>query len=91
MNEARGRKHDLTPRGGTPVDLDEYWRELGAYLDSVPERIAELKERLVAAMAPYDAFDVIANVLFANLPLDPETYRESTHEGLAAYAEYAAR
>jgi hypothetical protein len=76
--------------GPTPVDLDKYWRELGAYLDSVPERIAELKERLVVAMAPYDAFDVIANVLFANLPLDPETYRESTHEGLAAYAEYAA-
>jgi hypothetical protein len=76
--------------GPTPVDLDEYWRELGAYLDSVPQRIAELKQQLVEAMAPCDAFDVIANVLFANLPLNPETYRESTHEGLAAYAEYAA-
>jgi hypothetical protein len=76
--------------GPTPINLDEYWRELGEYLDSVPERIADLKGRLVAAMAPHDAFDVIANVLFANLPLDPETYRESTHEGLAAYAEYAA-
>lgn len=76
--------------GPTPADLDEYWQSLGAYLDSVPERIAELKQQLVAAMAPYDAFDVISNVLFANLPLDPETYRESTHEGLAAYAEYAA-
>jgi hypothetical protein len=76
--------------GPKPIDLDEYWRELGAYLDSVPERIAELKERLVVAMAPYDAFDVISNVLFANLPLNPETYRESTHGGLAAYAECAA-
>lgn len=74
----------------TPINLEEYWRELGAYLDSVPERIAEIKGRLVAAMAPHDAFDVIADVLFANLPLDPETYRETTHQGLAAYAEYAA-
>src|SRR4051794_11411339 len=76
--------------GPSPVDLDKYWEELGAFLDAVPDKIGELKGQLIQAMAPYDAFDVITNLLFANLPLDPETYRETAHLGLVVYAEYAA-
>ena len=37
----------------------------------------------------FNTFDVLANITFSQLAYDPETYKEATHEGLSAVAEYA--
>lgn len=51
---------------------------------------AEIAASLIDGMAPYDAFDIVGNMLLYNLPIDPETYRESEHDGQLANVEYAA-
>lgn len=53
-------------------------------------RATEIETSLVDQMAPYDAFDIVANMLLYNAPIDPETYRESEHTGQIANVEYAA-
>lgn len=73
-----------------PFDPEEHWARLEAFLDDIPSALSELKDQLLEAMAAFDAFDIISNLLFANLPLRPDDYRESEHEGLIALVEYAA-
>lgn len=41
-------------------------------------------------MSAYDAFDVLANLWFLNVPLDLENYEEGAHGGLHSRVEYAA-
>jgi hypothetical protein len=53
-------------------------------------RIKEGLDGLRASMAPYDAFDVVANLAFANEPFDAETYRQTEHPGLGAIVELGA-
>ncbi len=43
-----------------------------------------------AELAPHDGFDVIANLLLENLPMNPDTYKETEHPGLSVVAEIAA-
>jgi hypothetical protein len=66
----------------------------GPALDDIvaeaPARIAALREELVEVLAPFDAFDVIANLWVVNSPFDPDTYRESAQEGLMSVSDYVA-
>lgn len=81
----------------TSVDVEgpdaltpDQFRELrDEFFAGIPARLEILKAEVVEAMAEFDAFDVIANLLLANLPFDVESYRESEHEGLIALVEYA--
>lgn len=50
-------------------------------------RIKEGLDDLRTSMAPYDAFDVVANLTFANEPFDAETYRQTEHPGLGVIIE----
>jgi hypothetical protein len=56
----------------------------------LPDELAKLRDELRTLFAPYDAFDVVANLWLVNVPADPETYRESMDEGLLAIPEVAA-
>lgn len=45
----------------------EEFRQLSdEFFSGVPERLQALKDEVVEAMAPFDAFDVLANLLIAN-------------------------
>lgn len=81
-----------TDRAGAGSGLE--WPE-GAQPGSGPEdlsdlesQIDELREKLAFALGSYDAFDLIANLWVVNSPFDPDTYRESTQEGLMSVSDY---
>lgn len=75
--------------------LDQYqgqhgeidWDAVGAEARSETD---EIEASLIEQMAPYDAFDIVGNMLLYNIPSDPETYRESEHDGQLVNVEYAA-
>jgi hypothetical protein len=69
--------------GESPQDLRRTAEELR-------QRIHRWADEVTHDMAPYDAFDVVVNVSFSNMPLDPDAYKESQHSGLLAIVEYAA-
>jgi hypothetical protein len=71
-------------------DYAEWVRGRDAMVAELPGRIAELREELRQQLAPFDAFDVIADLWLANVPKDRESYRESTEEGLLVIPELAA-
>lgn len=85
------RKHRWTPAKGrraapAPATDDAIWplaEDVEANLDAELARARSLIE-------VHDGFDVVANTLLANLPHDPDTYKESTHRGLVVLAELAA-
>ncbi len=58
--------------------------------EEIQERIGELRVELIAALAPYDVFDAVANLWVVNSPFDPDTYQESAQEGLMAVSDYVA-
>jgi hypothetical protein len=62
--------------------------DLAKVREETEEEVRRLADRARASMAPYDAFDVISHLLFRNIPLDPDAYGESTHEGLLAIVEF---
>ncbi|MEZ5060809.1 MAG: hypothetical protein R2700_04720 [Solirubrobacterales bacterium] len=70
--------------------LKRYRAETEAWVESIPEQLEALRERLRATIAPYDAFDVLSNVWVANTPADPDAYKESSEEGLLVIPEYVA-
>ena len=49
-----------------------------------------LREALRELFGRFNAFDVVAILWLVNSPRNPETYRESTHKGLAVIPELAA-
>jgi hypothetical protein len=73
------RREDLGTTDFEPWDLEEIQR-----------RIAELRVELIDFLAPYDVFDVVANLWVVNSPFDPDTYQESAQEGLMAVSDYVA-
>ena len=45
-------------------------------------------EQLRKQLKPYNSFDIISNISFINLFVDPEKYKEYAHEGLQFIVEY---
>lgn len=52
----------------------------------IPRKAEQLRKQL----KPYNSFDIIANISFINLFVDPEKYKEYAHEGLQFIVEYIA-
>ena len=50
----------------------------------IPHKAEQLRKQL----KPYNSFDIIANISFINLFVDPEKYKEYAHEGLQFIVEY---
>lgn len=63
-------------------------------LDQALEIVTADRDRLAAELrgliTNLDCFDVVANLLLANLPRDNDSYIESEHEGLPSVAELVA-
>ncbi len=59
-------------------------------LDELEPELAHALERARTLVEGHDGFDVAANLMLGNLPLDPDTYKESTHPGLIVLAELGA-
>jgi hypothetical protein len=72
------------------MTLEEFRQVRDDFFEGIPARIETLKRELVEEMAPFDAFDLLTNLLIVNLPVNAEKYKESEHQGLIAYVEYAA-
>jgi hypothetical protein len=53
-------------------------------------KLAEAAQRIFDAIAPFDGFDVLELVRLHNALANPETYRETEHEGSAAVIELIA-
>jgi hypothetical protein len=79
-----------------PEDPGEAREDLGATdvepwdPEEIRRRIAGLRGELTDFLAPYDVFDVVANLWVVNSPFDPDTYQESAQEGLMAVSDYVA-
>jgi hypothetical protein len=77
---------------GTEVDGAESAVEAAEGISDLvaesPARIAALRQELTGLLAPFDAFDVVANLWVVNSPFDPDTYRESAQEGLMSVSDY---
>ncbi|MHB8246709.1 MAG: hypothetical protein ACYDGN_15430 [Acidimicrobiales bacterium] len=54
------------------------------------EDVRKASRRIAALAEPFDAFDVLECVRLSEAPHNPETYRETEHEGSAAAIELAA-
>lgn len=68
------------------------WTELVSELDGgeFDDAIALRERQLADLVEPYDAFHLLSNLYFAQVPLDANAYVESEDEGLAAIPELAA-
>jgi len=59
------------------------------FANELPDRIRDLRAELRQRLSAFDAFDAIANLWLANVPLSPDSYRESTEDGLLVIPELA--
>lgn len=74
--------------------LGGFVRDVGAdpmsLLAAIRSSTHESAVSAVSAAMPYDVFDVLAGVLLSQVPTNPDTYRETEHEGSVALVEFAA-
>lgn len=70
--------------------FQEWLRARDEMVAELPAQIAELRKEIADQLAPFDAFDVVADLWLANVPRDREAYKESTEEGLLVIPELAA-
>ncbi len=69
----------------------EKFRDAGRkFFERLPAEYEAGIARLQETLAPHDAFDILAWLWMANSLMNPETYKEWEHEGLAAAVELAA-
>ncbi len=68
---------------GQSATAEEARQTLDEQLRIAVERVVELTE-------PFDAFDIIECLKLSESVVNPETYKETEHEGLAAIVELAA-
>jgi hypothetical protein len=71
-------------------DYAEFKELMRKQVANLPTELARIRTELGELFAPFDAFDVVAYLWLMNVPSDPETYRESSDEGMLAIPEAAA-
>jgi hypothetical protein len=92
---ARGKRSAIELEEGLPFTVSFFegtaskekmvrWRE--EMLDWLHEQ-HEILERL---LLQHDPFDMLGNLIMVEIAHNPETYKETEHEGLAAVVEYIA-
>ena len=65
-------------------EFEAFQEAMRSEWEDAPRRSRELSEQIAELLAPYDAFDVLADLWMRNVPKDPDTYRESLADGLPA-------
>lgn len=61
---------------------------LASLCPKLEKNIPQKAEQLGKQLRDYNSYDIIANVSFVNLFVDPEKYKEYAHEGLQFIVEY---
>lgn len=64
--------------------------DFASAMESARREFAAAVQRICDVAAPYDVFDVVQSLKLAEATANPETYRETEHEGLAAAIELGA-
>ena len=76
---------------GEQEQAEQFRAEIRKLAENAPQKIKELQADLVSTLlAPFDAFDIVANLWMVNTPKDPNTYRESDQAGLMCIPDYVA-
>ena len=74
----------------TPEEQEALMERLLNVKNTLPESIRQKAIELESTLSKYNSFDIVANLCFANLLIDPDIYKEYLHEGRSAYVEYVA-
>ena len=74
----------------TPEEHRKMQEQLCQYAKTLPSEIDKIAASLKEELRRFNSFDILANLFFANLWFDPDTYKEYSHEGKSAFVEYAA-
>lgn len=85
-------------RVGRMVSFSSHWKpgQFEEWARDIKDRRPEIKSQIDAKIAEFlsvirenDSLTLLESVSMQNLLFDPEEYRESAHEGVEAYVEYA--
>lgn len=57
---------------------------------TLPALIEAEAREIESLLGRHNSFEILSQLAFSQLTLDPETYQEWSHEGRAAFVEYAA-
>ncbi|MEQ9379704.1 MAG: hypothetical protein RJP95_02490 [Pirellulales bacterium] len=72
------------------MDRQQLLEGLRANRDKLPAIIRDHASEIEGILAKYNSFDILSCFSFIELAVDPETYREWSHDGLFAAVEYVA-
>jgi hypothetical protein len=85
----RGRIIELENRL-SPTERAEWLARMRQAREDARTAVPAKAQEIEKLSQQYDSFDIIANIAFAELYADPETYKEWSHKGLQQRAEYIA-
>jgi len=83
-------RHVLVQGSRSREEHVELQKKLVEWRKRLPEEVSGLATKLDEILGTYDSFDVIAATFMHEFFADPETFKEYSHPGRAAYAEYIA-
>lgn len=86
--ERRGR-YIFSKTFRTKEQQEELSRVLLEQKPKIAAEIRQKAEELEEKLRQYNTYDILANLSLSNLFINPETYKEYSHEGRAAFVEYA--
>lgn len=78
----------ITDTHRTEEQHREILRRLAELHESLPQTIENDAKELEGILRRFNSFDIIANISLMNVFVDPETYKEYSHEGMQPYVEY---
>ena len=104
MNERSKSKTRSTARGKRPdVELEEGLPFTVDFMEATADKVKMVRWReemldwlhdqhecLEGLLLQHDPFDMLGNLVMVEIAHNPETYKETEHEGLAAVVEYIA-
>lgn len=86
---ARKGRFIFAENTNTPEEQRELLRSIARHCQDVEESIERSVEELQQIIAQFNPLDLVTNVVLKNAVLNADTYKEYSHDGNQAYAEYA--
>lgn len=72
-----------------PGEFQEYVQRVKAHRSELREDINKKISELAQILEQYDPLELLSAIAIKNVFANPETYKESSHEGKESYVEYA--
>ena len=83
-------RHIIMNTHRSPEEHKSLMADLRELRASLPETLRQEVKQLEELLLKYNSFDLLANLMFLEVFIDPETYKEYSHEGMQVVVEYAA-